>query len=92
MSTMTLIADNARVLVPGRVLDPMTRAEFREWAGNDDLPEKCVVYYHRGEWGVDVSKEQIFTHSDVKRNSPPFCVRSSTDTIWDVTSPTACCS
>jgi Uma2 family endonuclease len=66
MSTMTFIADNARVSVPSRVLDPMSLDEFRNWVGGEDLPEKCVVYYVRGEWGIDVSKELILTHGGVK--------------------------
>lgn len=60
-----VITDRYQVGLP-ESLGPMDLDQFREWAGSDRLPEKCTVYFHRGIWGVDVSKEQIFTHSAVK--------------------------
>jgi Uma2 family endonuclease len=39
---------------------------FREWAGNNDLPEKARVCYHRGEVFIEMGKEQIFTDVLVK--------------------------
>jgi Uma2 family endonuclease len=39
---------------------------FREWAGDNDLPENSRVCFHRGEVLVEVGKEQIFSHVLVK--------------------------
>jgi Uma2 family endonuclease len=41
-------------------------ASFREWAGDNDLPEKTRVYFYRGEVWVEMGKEQVFTHVLVK--------------------------
>jgi Uma2 family endonuclease len=35
---------------------------FREWAGDNDLPEKARVFFHRGEVWVYMGKEQLYTH------------------------------
>jgi Uma2 family endonuclease len=66
MSTMTFLSEDARITVPSYYVRPMSLNQFRNFAGSKELPEKCTVYYHRGVWGVDVSREQIFTHSEVK--------------------------
>lgn len=34
---------------------------FREWAGDNDLPEKARVFFHRGEVWVYMGKEQLYT-------------------------------
>jgi Uma2 family endonuclease len=41
-------------------------ASFREWAGDNDLPEKTRVDFYKGEVWVDMSNEQVFTHVLVK--------------------------
>jgi Putative restriction endonuclease len=39
---------------------------FRKWAGSDDCQEKLAIMYLRGEVTIDLSKEDIRTHADVK--------------------------
>ena len=64
MKTMTFHAEGGRVTFPNdKAMDLDT---FREWISSDELPEKCTAYYHRGLMGVDMSKEQLFSHTDVK--------------------------
>jgi Uma2 family endonuclease len=62
------------VTFAGEILHPITvpaRAtagldSFREWAGDNDLPEKTRTDYYRGEVWIDMSQEQLFTHGTVK--------------------------
>lgn len=55
-------------LRPVKVPDRATASlnSFREWAGDNDLPEKTKVLYYRGEVWVEMGKEQLFTHVEVK--------------------------
>ena len=39
---------------------------FRRWSDDDDFPEKGRISYLRGEVCIDMSKEQLFTHNQVK--------------------------
>lgn len=64
MSTMTFVAEGGHITFPND--KPMDLDSFREWAAGDELPEKCVLFFHRGQMGVDMSREQIFSHTDVK--------------------------
>jgi Uma2 family endonuclease len=43
-----------------------TLAGFRAWVLSDDFPEKQPVTFLKGEIFLDMSKEDIFTHSAVK--------------------------
>ena len=52
------------VTVPTRATTSL--AAFREWAGTPGLPEKTKLCYHRGEVWVEMGKEQIHSHVDVK--------------------------
>jgi len=52
------------VEVPERVWESL--ATFREWAGNNDLPEKTRVDFYRGKVWVDMGREQVFTHGLLK--------------------------
>jgi Uma2 family endonuclease len=51
------------VAVPSWVSD---LESFRRWSDDDDFPEKGRISYLRGEVWVDMSKEQLFTHNDLK--------------------------
>jgi len=51
------------VSVPGWVVDLQS---FRRWTDADDYPEKGRIWWLRGEVWIDMSKEQIFTHNQVK--------------------------
>lgn len=64
MSVTVAISENPIVTVPTRATASL--ASFREWAGDNDLPEKAKLCYHRGEVFVEMGKEQIFSHVFVK--------------------------
>jgi Uma2 family endonuclease len=51
------------VAVPSWVND---LESFRRWSDHDDFPEKGRISYLCGEVWVDMSKEQLFTHNEVK--------------------------
>jgi Uma2 family endonuclease len=64
MSVTVAISENPIVTVPTRATASL--ASFRAWAGDNDLPEKAKLCYHRGEVFVEMGKEQIFSHVRVK--------------------------
>ncbi|MCI0682745.1 MAG: Uma2 family endonuclease [Gemmataceae bacterium] len=59
----TFVVDDSTVVVPSSVND---HASFREWARSEDFPETGQVCYLNGGVWVDMSKEQVFTHNQVK--------------------------
>src|SRR5262249_42103070 len=59
----TVVRDDQVVHIPAWVTD---HDSFRRWAWSDDFPEKIRVCYLAGEVWVDMSKEQFFTHNQVK--------------------------
>src|SRR5216683_400891 len=59
----TFVYESAEVHVPDWVVD---LESFRRWADADDFPETGKTWYLKGEVWVDMSKEQIFTHLQVK--------------------------
>jgi Uma2 family endonuclease len=59
----TIIFDYASVRIPSWVTD---RAAFRRWLNSDDFPEKGRICYLAGEVWVDLSREQLFSHNQVK--------------------------
>lgn len=44
-----------------------TLVAFRRWLGSDSFPETGRISYLRGQVWVDMSKEQLFTHNQVKQ-------------------------
>jgi hypothetical protein len=56
-----VIAD--RVRIPAWVVD---LESFRRWARSDEFPDQGRISYLRGEVWVDLSMEQLFSHSQVK--------------------------
>ena len=62
------------VTFPGETTRPITiparatasLAAFREWAGDPSLPEKIKLFYYRGEVWIEIGKQQVFSHLDVK--------------------------
>lgn len=64
MSVTIAISENPPFTVPTRATASLT--SFREWAGDNDLPEKTKLCYHQGEVFVGMGKEQLFSHLDVK--------------------------
>jgi Uma2 family endonuclease len=59
----TFVLDAAVVQIPDAVDD---LASFRQWAHSEDFPEVGRICFLSGEVWVDLSKEQFFTHNQVK--------------------------
>lgn len=57
------VADDSHVRVPHWVVD---LSAFRCWVQSDEIPEKVRICYLNGEVWVDMSKEQVFFHNQVK--------------------------
>lgn len=64
MSVTVAIRETATFTIPARASASL--ASFREWAGDNDLPEKTKLLYYRGEVTVEMGKEQLYTHAEVK--------------------------
>lgn len=64
MSITLAISENPPITIPARATTSL--ASFREWAGDNDLPEKTKLCYYRGEVFIEMGTEQIFSHVDVK--------------------------
>ena len=62
--SLTVVMTSSAVRIPDYVPDNL--ADFREWAGDNDLPEKTRVDYYKGEVWIDMGREQIFTHGLLK--------------------------
>jgi Uma2 family endonuclease len=64
MTVNFAIDEGPSVHIPDRATRSL--ASFREWAGDNDLPEKTRVDFYKGEVWVDMSREQVFTHGLLK--------------------------
>jgi Uma2 family endonuclease len=64
MSVTLGIDDRPPFTVPQRATADLSA--FREWAGNNDLPENAKTFFYRGEVWIEMGKQQIFTHVLVK--------------------------
>lgn len=64
MSVTLTIAEHPPVTIPDRATASL--ASFREWAGNNDLPEKTRTDYYKGEVWIEMGTEQVFSHGAVK--------------------------
>jgi Uma2 family endonuclease len=62
--SLTVTLDAGTIHVPDCARESL--AGFREWVGDNDLPEKTRVDYYKGEVWVDMGREQIFTHGLLK--------------------------
>jgi Uma2 family endonuclease len=63
MEVQVFSTETDQVNVPAWVVDLST---FCRWMDSDDFPEKGRIWYIKGAVGIDVSKEQLFAHVDVK--------------------------
>jgi Uma2 family endonuclease len=63
MKDVTFFYESDRVTIPEWVID---LESFRRWADSEDYPEHGRIWYLKGGVWVDMSKEQLFTHSAVK--------------------------
>jgi Uma2 family endonuclease len=62
---MSIIYPHDEILrIPPWVVD---HESFRRWARSEEFPEKARVYYLNGEVWVEMSKEQLFSHNQVKQ-------------------------
>lgn len=59
----TFVVDAEEVTVPSKVADLQS---FRQWIRSADLPKLARVSFLAGDVRVDMSKEQLFTHNQVK--------------------------
>jgi Uma2 family endonuclease len=60
---VTVVNETNQVSVPSWVGD---LESFRRWMDGEEVPEKTHIYYLKGDVWVDMSKEQVFTHTLVK--------------------------
>jgi hypothetical protein len=60
---ITVVNESRNVIVPSWVA---TLEDFRRWLDSDDAPENARVWFLKGNVWVDMSKEQIYTHVQVK--------------------------
>jgi Uma2 family endonuclease len=60
---VTLVVGRERLSVPKWVTN---LGAFRRWLDTDDLPEHTRAWFLRGEVWIDMSKEQLYTHADLK--------------------------
>jgi Uma2 family endonuclease len=59
----TILADGEAIHIPADVVD---LESFTRWADSKDFPETGRVCYLNGEVWVDMTKEQLFTHLQIK--------------------------
>ena len=58
-----ILTEGQEVHVPSWVVD---LPSFRRWSDQDDFPDTGRIWYIRGKVWLDMSKEQLFTHIQVK--------------------------
>lgn len=59
----TVVMDRFALSIPAWVQD---LESFRRWAGSADVPEKAPISWINDEVWVDLSREQLFTHNQVR--------------------------
>ena len=59
----TIVYESQEVDIPAWVVD---LPSFRRWTDQEDFPENGRIWFLRGKVWVDMSKEQLFTHLQVK--------------------------
>jgi Uma2 family endonuclease len=59
----TILNESQEIHIPPWVTD---LPSFRRWSDQEDFPDTGRVWYIHGEVWVDMSKEQLFTHIQVK--------------------------
>jgi Uma2 family endonuclease len=60
----TILFDDAEVRIPEWVRD---RPSFQRWLRSDDFPETGRIAFLAGEVWADMSKEQLFSHNQLKQ-------------------------
>ncbi len=64
MHTVIYYDQTSKLTIPAWVVD---LPSFRRWADSEDFPEEGRVWYIRGGVWADMSKEQVFSHNQVKK-------------------------
>ena len=59
----TIIWDDTFIHIPNAIVD---HASFRRWVDSDDFPESGQICYLNGEVWIDLSREQLFSHNQLK--------------------------
>ncbi len=62
MNTIVLYEDS--VVIPDGISD---LEAFRHWAHSEDFPDAGRICFLHGELWIDMSKEQVFTHNQLKQ-------------------------
>jgi Uma2 family endonuclease len=60
---ITIVNDSEQLTIPPWVVD---LESFRRWTDMEEVPEKERIWYLKGEIWIDMSKEQLFSHNQVK--------------------------
>ena len=63
MPVITVVNESGHVSVPSWVV---TLDDFRRWLHSDEFPEHDRIWFLKGDVCVDMTKEQIYTHVQVK--------------------------
>lgn len=63
MTTTRVFGEDSAIVIPDWVAD---LESFRRWSDDDTFPESGRVSFLQGEVWIDMSKEQLFSHNDVK--------------------------
>jgi Uma2 family endonuclease len=72
-----VIDETSKITIPAWVTDV---ASFRRWADSDEFPEEGRVWFIRGGVWADMSKEQVFSHNQVKKAVSYTLTRVELDT------------
>jgi Uma2 family endonuclease len=59
-----IIDETSKITIPAWVTDV---ASFRQWADSDEFPQEGRIWFIRGGVWADMSKEQVFSHNQVKK-------------------------
>lgn len=62
MTMVQLYSDSVHVPVGGNDLE-----SFRQWMHSDESPEQTALFFLAGEVWIDMSKEQFFSHNQIKQ-------------------------
>ncbi len=68
----TILTEGQEVDIPSWVVD---LPSFRRWSDQDDFPDTGRIWFFQGKVWLDISKEQLFTHIQVKDQFTQVLVR-----------------
>src|SRR4051794_30103554 len=59
----TVVCETGSIRIPPSVVDLQS---FRRWVQSEEAPEKGSIHFIRGDVWVDLSREELFSHNQVK--------------------------